>query len=228
MKKIHLIGLALVALLAFASLSASSAFALEWEPAEWLVGGKPAQAGQNAKLEGELLLEDKKLGIAVICSGILDGEYQTPTDLLIRKVLSLAGVEIEVLKGAGLLCKTEKGCAENVDLEVWPENLPWLLFPELDVSDSKPWVLVFGEGAGAPGYTVKCLVLGISTEETCLAIEGSGNEVIDATGGVETAAGTEDNENGTCTVGGEGAGVIEAETADLLTSEEGLTSISTP
>ena len=227
MNRLWQIAMMFVLFVLFAVFGATPASALEWESADFLVGGKVAEAGQAALAEGELLLEDAKLGIAVECGGYLDGEFQTASDLLFSKVLSLAGVEVEVLKGEGLLCKPEKGCASNADLEVWPENLPWLFAPQLDVIEHAPWIAMFGEG-GPPGYTVKCLVLGISTEETCTIAEGSGNEVTNATGGVETATATIVEPDGDCTTGGVGAGVIEASTAGLITSTAGTVSISIP
>lgn len=230
MRKIHLLGLALVAVLsALSAIGASSAFAaLEFETGLWLVAA--ADAGtQTVLAEGELLLEDEKLGIAVVCSGMFNGLFEGSEDLLITEVVSLGGVKyFGELTGEGLLCKEEKGCAENADLEVWPLNLPWLLFAELDKTAGEPFVLVFGDGKGAPGYEVKCLVLGISTEESCTALEGSGNEVTNAAGGVETLAGAKAEPNGNCTVGGEGAGVIVAFTSALLSSPSGVVSISTP
>lgn len=230
MRKIHLLALAIVAVLsALSAIGASSALAaLEFEQGLFLVAGNDAVA-QTALAEGELLLSDAKLGIAVICSGMFNGEFEGSEDFLVLEVLNLAGTKFTGELGAeGILCKAETGCAENTDLEVFPLNLPWLFLPELDKTGGVPWVLVFADGKGLPAYEVKCLVLGISTEETCEAAEGSANEVVNAAGGVETKAGVSAEPLGKCSVGGAEAGNITAFTAGLLSSEEGLVSISTP
>jgi hypothetical protein len=232
MKKIHILVLAIVAVLsALSAIGASSAFAaLEFEPGVWLINGGSAGSA-NALAEGELLLEDNKLGIAVICSGMFNGHFEAgePDDLLIIAVFDLGGKEFSSgLTGEGILCRTEKGCENSTDIEVWPENLPWLFLAELDKEDGKPWVLVFSDGNGAPGYEVMCLIIGTLVEELCEAAEGSGNEVMNATGGVSTTAGLKAEPNGPCTTGGAESGVIAAFTEGLLSAETGTLSISTP
>src|SRR6201988_4876451 len=180
---------------------ASSAFGLSFEKAEFLVGGSPAITGETVLAEGEVLLEDSKLGIAVVCSGMVNGHFEGDEKVVITEVLSLGGTKVGELTTEGSLCKAGKGRAENGDLDLFPLNLPAVGIAVLDTEDGKPWALG-GNGVSAPGYEIKCLILGISTEETCTAAEGSGGEVVNAAGGIEVPAGTTDGPNGNCTVGG--------------------------
>jgi hypothetical protein len=72
MKRIHIIGVALVAMFAFSVVVASSASALE---ALWLINGQDIPTGQswnanqNPVAGSPLLLEDMKAGVDVLCEG---------------------------------------------------------------------------------------------------------------------------------------------------------------
>jgi len=215
MRKIHIVAMALFAVFAFSSLAASSAFALSFELAEWLVGGNTVSAELATEGSGELLLEDTKFG-AVTCDGILDGTVGPGSADLITKVLNLAGVEIGELTGTGLICTTEKTCeTSTTDIEVFPMKLPWDTEIELDVETGVGYDLVLGAE-----YTVKCLLLGILGEDTCSTVE-TANEAVNVSGGVELKGHSEPL--GNCTIGGTETGLVEFVTGkNLLTSKEGL------
>ena len=76
MKKIHILGLALVAMFMFAAVAATVASAEE--PLEFLVGGTPVtkEVTTAATATENILLEDSKATGKpnLDCSGILDGE----------------------------------------------------------------------------------------------------------------------------------------------------------
>lgn len=120
MKKIHLIGVAMFAVLALSALTAASAFA----ESEVLIGGEPAVAGAVIEAEGELELTDNKtlLGAAtVLCSGIVVGKMTSSTAATVTSVLDLALNTLSTILGTeGLLCTNVKLCEEPL---VWPEEL---------------------------------------------------------------------------------------------------------
>src|SRR6267143_7046848 len=112
MRKIQIIGFALLAMCAFSASVTTSAFgALEYLLAFWLINAVGFTGTLPAQVTGEILLENLSNGGAIVCSGILDGLLveEEPTenlsDLLIEKVLTLAGVEVGELTGSALLCK---------------------------------------------------------------------------------------------------------------------------
>jgi hypothetical protein len=65
MRKIQLLGLTLVAAMAFSALAAASAFAAP----EWLSNGGAISTATSATQSGKVLLTDLSFGIAVECSG---------------------------------------------------------------------------------------------------------------------------------------------------------------
>jgi hypothetical protein len=219
MRKIHIVAMALFAVFAFSSFAASSAFALSFELAEWLVNGGTVSAELVSEGSGELLLEDTKFG-AVLCDGILDGTIGPNSADLITKILNLAGEEIGELTGSGLLCTTEKTCeSSTTDIEVFPMKLPWDTEVELDPETGVAYILVLGAE-----YTVECLLLGILGEDTCTDAEAA-SEAVNVTGGVELKGHSEPL--GSCTIGGSGSGLVEFITGkNLLTSKEGTVEIS--
>jgi hypothetical protein len=87
MRKIQLLGVAMVALFAFGALTAMSASAANvYLLAEWLVGGTAVTTQLLIEMSGELLMEDTKgaLGapLMVLCSLILDG-WVGPNSLVV-------------------------------------------------------------------------------------------------------------------------------------------------
>ncbi|HEX4115277.1 MAG TPA: hypothetical protein VHY18_05330 [Solirubrobacteraceae bacterium] len=78
MRKIQLLGVALLALFVFAAFTAVSASAANvYLLAEWLVGGSAVTTELLVEMSGELLMEDTTgaLGapVMVLCSWVLDG-----------------------------------------------------------------------------------------------------------------------------------------------------------
>ena len=181
MRKIRLLGVALLALFAFGALtavSASAAFLL----AEWLVGGAPVTTELLVEMTGELLLEDTKgaLGspVMVLCSLTFDG-WIGPNSLgWISEVLSLGGVAISntVLTGESLICAAQTGCETNTTVLVWLIGLPTETEIELLEQTGGPFFVVLVlKKIGY--YASACLVMGVSGEDECTAAGESAGEL---------------------------------------------------
>jgi hypothetical protein len=221
MKKIYLLGLAMFAVLAYgAVMAASSALALE---SVWLVDGAKPLVGVAADVEGLLELTDTNVPgigeVKVHCEGSFDGLIGPGKEDLIEEVLTPGGVKVEELVGAGLICKkVTSNCEEPAmkDIELWPENLPWLTEIELMTTLPK-WLDIFRSGviSGAnPAYELLCLILGINAEDLCsgltsLALEENTaeNDVI----GLFDFNAPISSEKGTCTEGGANSGELLGE-----------------
>jgi hypothetical protein len=217
MRRLHLLGLALVAV--FAVVASVTASALAAPPAtllaEWLWNGSAVLSELLVDSEGELLLEDTKLATDILCSGILDGWVNVNGEDLITAVLNLGGVEIGTpLTGEALACVNVKGCENPL---VWADNLPWPTLLELIELDNATveWsfvILLFGTGGG-PGWDVECMSI-IPTSELCEAtaggVVGATNEATNVDGEFSEAL-TEliGLKLADCTVGGPETGIVE-------------------
>ncbi len=179
MRKIHILGAALMALLACSAL-ATSASALTFELALWLLNGNDVAGEVLTKSEGEILFENLLNGAHFTCSGVFEGTVNTNSAGTVTMVYALGtgGRLIEELAGEALLCK-EENCEKP---EIWPIGLPWKTELEQDSEDVPAtfWVLTTGAA-----YHFSCSVFGIKVEELCEQPAGSANEVLNVTGGVE-------------------------------------------
>jgi len=162
MRKFQWFGIAVVAVLLFGVVVASSASAaVTFLLAEWLINGKPIAEGEsfNVEVSGTILMEDKKtlLGASSIeCTGIFMG-WVGPDGLdLISEVLTASAEPISStpLSGLALECKEEAVCAEPL---VWPLHLGWETLLELWEQGSENGFvdLITGE-SGNPGWYVIC------------------------------------------------------------------------
>jgi hypothetical protein len=176
MKKRHLIGVALVAVFAFAALTAASASAVTFLLAELLVGGLPVTAELNVEGTGETELEETILGlkVVVLCSGIFDGTITTDGRGKVSELLSLTGTAISLspLSGTALACTGDSNCGATA--EVWAINLPWNSVVELMEEGTEVFFAGLGlsSGAGDPGYEILCAN---GTSDTCTVKEGVGD-----------------------------------------------------
>jgi hypothetical protein len=175
MKKFHLLGVVLVAVFAFAALTAASASAVTFLLAEWLVGGLPITAELNVEGTGEVELEEMILGLKIValCSGIVDGTIGPNGLGMASELLSLAGVAISLtpLSGTALECTNDGNCPEPL---VWAVHLPWESLLELMEEGTEVFFvsLGFSSGAGDPGYYIECM--GTGTSDECRVVEGAG------------------------------------------------------
>lgn len=217
MRKIHLFGLALMAVFAFGAITTATAFA----ESEWLVDGAPIAAGTSVATdtEGFLLLSDLKttFGSAeILCDGSLDGLLLEKGLVEITEVLNLAGEKIAAeLLGLALACTKEKICEEPIS--VWPANLPWSGEIVLMVgAGALEWLMLLATGTGGlPGYESECLIFGVTTTDLCEGQTSFWLENMAGEGDILAFAEELDQDNelllGKCTLGAEQAGGLETE-----------------
>lgn len=162
MRKIHLLGLAMLAVFAFGAVSATVAMAelpnveAANEDAFWLVKGvaipttPPGEANaRNTESTGEIILGNLSSNIEVKCSGVILGTVynlgSTEATLeggfgLVTAIDDLSTGTFKGLELGGLLCSTVKPafCENNAESPlVWPDNLPWLTTLHLMTLDSE-------------------------------------------------------------------------------------------
>ncbi len=194
MKRLRFVGVgaALLAVVAMSAMAmASSASAVTFLLASWLVGGVNVTATTLVESEGELLLENEKSagGRAALqkCSGLLVGDVGPNSADDTTELLSLAGVLVNnaALVGTGLTCELETLC-ENSS-KVWAVNLPWLTEVELweesaTESGFVDLLMPHPGAAGNVGWYVECKTALITVSEECTTPEGVAEKVNDATG----------------------------------------------
>lgn len=172
MKKIHLFGIAMLAVFAFGALTVASASAAPvFLLAEWLVNGGAVTALTAVDAEGELLLAETILGIRIeaLCSGILDGSIDPNGVLTITELLSLAGAAVAQTLGTttAIACTNTANCTEPLAIA---QDLPWTATLDLIEETGLPnpsFALLLTTGTGAaPGYEVECM--GSGTSDLCV------------------------------------------------------------
>jgi hypothetical protein len=189
MRKTQPLGIMFIAVCILGLLTAASAFALEFAPAEWLESGRSVGGFTQTDTEFEILFENSSIGAAILCGGFSEGGVATKGEDDVARILNLAGNEVKQLDEAGategLPCTSVKTC-ESSGAEVWPTTLPFLLELMLDTEDSKFYNLVKLNGSEQlPTYFILCLVLGLSISELCEAAEGTFQEVSNTATDVE-------------------------------------------
>jgi hypothetical protein len=222
MKKLQIVGLALVAIFAFSALVASAASATQW-----LAKGAAIATAQATTTEGEILIED--MGAfskpQILCSGLFVGTVGPGTadkinmieDLEVPAKLAESGVK------AIMNCTFEaKGACEGTLAEVEPVNLPWTT--ELALSGTTFVDKITSTNAG---YKVICKTILGTLEDTCTGPTGS--EVTNGTA-CEVLGSFVESETITppanCTTGGAKEGLTISENGPgkiKLTSGEALT-----
>ena len=178
MRKFQWFGIAVVAVLLFGVVVASSASAaVTFLLAEWLINGKPIAEGEsfNVEVSGTILMEDKKtlLGASSIeCTGIFMG-WVGPDGLdLISEVLTASAEPISStpLSGLALECKEEAVCAEPL---VWPLHLGWETLLELwEQGGESGFVDLILAESGNPGWYVLCEKTITKPVDECTAVTG--------------------------------------------------------
>jgi hypothetical protein len=187
MRKLHVIGVALVALFAFGALTAVSASAITFLLAEWLWNGSPVTTELATNSEGELLLEDTETTVgkaAVLCSGVLHG-WVGPNSLdWISEVLSLSNVAVNTtpLAASGLACSGQTGCGSS-GTTVWAVNLGWETEVELGEDPSGQFFILLlpHAGGGNVGWEVECTIVGVKVVDECTTPEGVAQLSLDST-----------------------------------------------
>jgi hypothetical protein len=221
MHRFQLVGVTMLALLAFGALTATSASAQTFLLAEWLVGGAALTTELLAEVSGELLLTDTGLKAMVLCSGIADGWFGANSLGWVSEVLSLSGGAIGGPLGTGtpLLCVAQEGCSTTAETpNVWPVNLPTEgeveLLEETGYTGFVGLALPTGTNTSI-GWAVECTILGVKAEDTCTAAEGVAEIILSGTTlvGVTSEAFTElaGAKLANCSLGGTETGVVEGE-----------------
>jgi hypothetical protein len=214
MRKIHLLGLALVAVFAFGAMTAASAFAevgMEWLLHEEAVTAETAVGA--IMTEGLLELTDLKVPIfgsaTVDCEGLGEGTIGPNGKDLITSIVDKEGKN--PLKCTGV--KTCEGATEVV-----PLDLPWET--QIILNGTEPRDELLQAGKGEPGYEVVNCKTSLGTQKddcsgpTSQKLENMPTEsdvlsIFDA-----------NSAKGNCTIGGTGAGDITGEL--LIFDVEGL------
>jgi hypothetical protein len=203
MRKIQILGIALVAMFAFSAIVASMASAETTLLAEWLVSGAAVTATLTTTSTGTVLVEDAQAKIGIECGGELVGTVGPNGEGSTTAVLAPGGGNAITL-GNLLKCTPFKGCeASATDVLVAPEGLPWQGLLQLDEGTGATFL---GDAIAGGSFFTECLVIGIKVSETCNNPSTQSGEVLNVTGGIEAMGNVSPNVN--CTVGGNGAGEI--------------------
>jgi hypothetical protein len=220
MRKIQIVGLALVAVFALSAVAASSAFAHEW-----LFNGQPITGTEKTVLSEStalnLLLEDMKGGVFgeavdVLCSGLDEGKVGPGAADLVTTITDLAG------KVPPVSCETMSGtCPEPL---ASPDFLPW--HTELFLNAKEEFRDLVGPGTGGePGWNVTCKgIFGEPIEDLCtghtnvLVENAAENDVIATFDAVSM------EEPANCGRGGAKEGLVEG--SILFMSDEGALAVS--
>jgi hypothetical protein len=232
MRKISIVGAAILAVFAFSAIAAASAFA---EP-ELLVNAKTFAGSVPVVTTGTLLLEDSGAGTAVECKGSFVGETESKLGLL--TLVEAEGVNFTETVNVGKFatCKFEKVglCDATPAPEVKPINLPWHieLLLEEPTTGTNLYILMIleWETKGEPGWEVMCTapIVGLTTD-TCKGETGA--DLTNVTGPPEELLGAflENEElatpSVTCSVGGAKTGLVVS-VATPITSTSGALNVS--
>ena len=161
---------ALLAVLAFSAVAATSAFAGD----EWLVGGKVVTTSVGTVSTGKWLFLGLSFGgfvkTHIVCNGELLGTVNalnasgkgtdTVTEIHNLTLTQLKTITCEVLSG-------EKGPCSTTLALVTGLHLPWLSELVLKTGDTKPRDLFSSGGTGEPGFEVECTTSTGKFKETC-------------------------------------------------------------
>lgn len=182
MKKTYLLVLAAVFMLG--AVASAPAFALTFNPAEWLINGAAIVVNKPIDILGEILVENVLNGAAMVCSALFEGVAKPGGGGEITKMFNLAGVEIRELPSA-LACTNQKTCEAP---EISPDGLPFLIEPAEDAQDGKFYVFT------TDSFELSCTIVGVKVEELCgpeQAGTGIGGEIFNLATDFELAAATE-------------------------------------
>jgi hypothetical protein len=165
MRKIHLLGLTLLAVFAFSVVAAASASALEW-----LVKGLTFAGSLPVETTGSLKLIHLKGGflepeVVIECAGTFDGTIEGGAAGLgtVTELLESAGHAVTLTNQ--LSCTSVVGPCTAGTILVAPENLPWLT--TLEAMATSNLDLFSSAGSGKPAYEIECTALGSKHVTLC-------------------------------------------------------------
>jgi hypothetical protein len=178
MKKIHVLGLALLTIFLFSSaITTASAFAED----EFLFNAEAISGTEESlptETGGEILIEDMATGLDRLCSFVIDGYVGPGGHTLITKILNLLKEE-ELLPGTTIpsvscLDHSEGGvkCVPGAELmETDILNLP--LLGRIVLVEGAFVDLIESGGTGKLTYITLCVELGLEVEVICEAEPGA-------------------------------------------------------
>ncbi len=208
MKRVHLIGIALMAAFAMAAVAASAASAHEW-----LEDGSPIASALKVNSKGTLELTDSKTTIGSVtleCTGVDVGTIGPDAADKIEKVE-------ESPLGSGktkIKCtSTNRSCGSP---EAEAVHLPWNT--EIQTVGTETRDVIKNSGAGVPGWAATCTVIGIKVTDTCTA--ESNTALADVSPNVEAIFDAK-SPKATCSQSGEATGSVLG--VDLIEAPSGHT-----
>jgi hypothetical protein len=185
MRKIHVL-LVAIAVFAFAAFTASSALAAH----EWLSENESVTASLPVKITGELLLEETKVPLDILCSGTFVGTVLSNGGLGTGEITEVLGLGTEKVTKANELNETtgfinctyeatdqcEEPFGPGKPAKVFPIHLPWAteLMLVVNSKSEEEWVnLIKSGGNGQPGYEVLCKLIFIEAFGECTGETGA-------------------------------------------------------
>jgi hypothetical protein len=231
MRKIQTLMFIVLAMCMLGVFVASSAFAVETLPAEYLAGGAVIPEGSSLAIDVAnagttlLLLEDMNATggkVDILCSGLFVGVITGPKDALINEVLNLAMTEKDILCE---IMSEAKGACQGTEALVEAVNLPWLAEPLL-VGTTRFAIDLLEDGKGLPGYATTCKTILGEVTDTCTGATAA--EARNAGTGLEGEfQETEEiTTPGSCSLGGANQGLLFGTGIITDTGDGSLLSIS--
>jgi len=189
MKKIQLLGLAIVAVLGVSAFASASAFAA-FTTTQWLANANPVPAGGlETESTGGLTFENPGVGASFLCEGAFVGRVEPAgVDTVTEVLTGPKGAKVTPLDEAGatggIKCVTVKLCEGTP--EAWPVNLPFKTLLGLEGTELLD-LFVNAE------YFLLCQVLGVDATELCVVAPNSlsGGLVKNVTNDVEAEGSVE-------------------------------------
>jgi len=205
MKRINVIGLALVAALALSVVAAASASAHEW-----LIGGKAIAKATAVTSKGTLELEDSKAtggAVKVSCTGIDKGTVGPGAADEITSITNEKGENT-------ITCTFVKNgaCEAGTAPTAAAVDLPWKT--TIEAVEGRTRDVIRENGKGEPGWAVTCKTFLGNITDTCKTKEGN-TALAEVAEGVN-ATFDAFSPKATCSNGGAGAGVVTG--TDLIKS----------
>jgi hypothetical protein len=200
--------IALVTVLIASAWSCGTAFA-EYKGSVWEINGSAVKESVaiKAKSVGGIKLEDSKTiagSVSIECGETSEGKVSPEGK---GEITSISLAE----------CKSVKACEAGTDITAKAVHLPW--DTQLEEIEGQVRDKISSSGAGAPGWLIECLVIGVKTADECtgettahVSVVSGGVDLIFDSGSMPVA----------CTVGGTGSGFIAGTTLDESPSGQKL------
>jgi hypothetical protein len=170
MKKTHVFGLMVFAVVVFSVMVAASASAATLQ---WLDNGKPITTPQLADVTGTVEIGNEHavagFKVSILCTFESDGTVGPGAEGLATEFLDSSEKRVE-LGVDEPVCTNDSSCPKP---SVVPAHLPWLVRIELMGTEAEPLFLDVAEngGKGEPGWEIMCEepLIGL-VEETCTSV----------------------------------------------------------